>query len=70
MTTKSKVEFEEVKLRLPKALIDYVQRIYGDPKRWLEYYVVDWIRIDIETKTGEELIDLFNLGPAFKLVLG
>jgi len=65
-----KVEFKEIRLRLPEPIVDYVQRMYGDPKRWLEYYVVDWIRIDVETKSGEELIRLFNLGPAFKQILG
>jgi hypothetical protein len=64
------VEFQEVRLRLPKSIIDYVSRMYGDPKQWLEYYVVDWIRIDVETKTEEELIGLFNLAPAFREVLG
>lgn len=65
-----KVEFQEVKLQLPKSVIDYLQRMYGDPKHWLEHYVVDWIRIDVETKTEEELVELFNLAPAFREVLG
>jgi hypothetical protein len=64
-----RVEFEEVELRLPRTVIEYVSRLYGDPRRWLEYYVVDWIRIDVETKTEEDLIRLFNLGPAFREVL-
>jgi len=68
--TARKVEFKEIQLRLPKTVIHYVQRMYGDPEKWLEYYVVDWIRIDVETKNTEELIELFNLGPAFKQILG
>ena len=65
-----RVEFREIQLRLPKPIIDYVQRLYGDPKQWLEYNVVDWIRIDVETKTEEELKKIFNLESAFKKVLG
>jgi hypothetical protein len=68
--TASEVEFQEVKLRLPKSVIDYVYKMYGDPKRWLEYYVVDWIRIDVETKDPEEPIVLFNLEAAFHSILG
>jgi len=68
-TVKS-VEFYEVTLRIPKAIVDYVQRMYGHPKQWLEYHVVDWIRIDVEMKTEEELKKIFNLEPAFKEILG
>lgn len=70
MTTKSKIPFEEVKLRLPKPLVDYVQKFHGAPEKWLEYYVVDWLRIDIENMTGEDLIDLFSLRSVFEMVLG
>lgn len=65
-----KVEFQQIQLRLPKPIIDYVQRMYGDPRKWLEYYVVDWIRIDVETKDADELIALFNLETAFRKILG
>jgi len=64
------VEFELVALRLPKAVVDYVRRLYGDPVKWLEYFVVDWLRIDVENKNGDELKELFNLEPAFQAVLG
>jgi len=64
------IEFESVTLRLPKALINYVSRIYGDTTAWLERFVVDWLRIDVENKTGEELIELFGLRPVFKAIFG
>jgi len=63
-------EFEALTLKLPKTVVDYVRRLYGDPVKWLEYYVVDWLRIDVEVKDGDELKDLFDLGPAFQTVLG
>jgi len=63
------IEFEVVTLRLPKAIVDYVRRMYGDPVKRLEWFIVDWIRIDIETKTGDDLKELFNLEPAFKTIL-
>ena len=68
--TRKDIEFVEVRLTLPLSVLNYVQRMYGDSKQWLEYYLVDWIRIDVETKTEEELIEFFKLGPAFKKVLG
>jgi len=64
------IEYEALTLRLPRAVVDYVTRIYGDPVKWLEYFVVDWLRIDVENKNGDELKELFNLGPAFQAVLG
>jgi len=63
------IEFEVVTLRLPKAVVDYVRRMCGDPVKRLEWFVVDWIRIDVEVKTVEELVALFNLGPAFQAIL-
>jgi len=63
------IDYEAVTLRLPKPVVDYVQRMYGDPVRWLEWFIVDWIRIDVETKTGDELKELFKLGPVFQTVL-
>jgi len=64
------VEFEVVALRLPKAVVNYVRRLYGNPQKWLEHYVVDWLRIDVEIKDSDELKELFNLEPAFQAVLG
>jgi hypothetical protein len=64
------IEYEELTLRLPKAVVNYVTRMYGDPVKWLEYYVVDWLKIDVENKDGDELKELFNLEPAFQAVLG
>jgi len=64
------IEYEVLTLRLPKAVVDYVTRMYGDPVKWLEYFVVDWLRIDVEQKNGDELKALFNLEPAFQVVLG
>ena len=64
------IEYEALTLRLPKAVVDYVNRMYGDPVKWLEYYVVDWLRIDVENKNGDELKELFKLEPAFQAVLG
>lgn len=64
------IKYEMMTLRLPKAVVDYVTRMYGDPVKWLEYYVVDWLRIDVENKNGDELKNLFNLKQAFQAVLG
>jgi len=67
---RTQVEYEVLTLRLPKAVVEYVRRLYGDPVEWLEYFVVDWLRIDVENKNGDELKALFNLEPAFQAVLG
>jgi hypothetical protein len=63
------IEYEALTLRLPKAVLEYVRRMYGDPVKWLEYFVVDWLRIDVEEKDGDELKELFGLEPAFQVVL-
>ena len=67
--TNHKVRFEDVTLRLPKAVVEYVQKIYGNHKKRLEYYVVDWIRIDVEIRSEEGLAELFDLRAAFKAIL-
>ncbi len=64
------IEYAVVTLQLPKSLVDYVRKLYGDPEKWLEVFVVNWLRIEIENMTGDELKELFNLEPAFQAVLG
>jgi hypothetical protein len=64
------IEYETLTLRLPKTVVDYVTRMYGNPVKWLEYYVVDWLRIDVENKDGDELKEIFRLESAFQAVLG
>jgi hypothetical protein len=45
-----------------------LSRVHG-VKKWLEYSIVDHIRADLESATGEEMIGWFGLAPTFKTVL-
>lgn len=64
------IEFEEITLRVPKAVLDFIDRFYGNPKEHLEHDIVNWIRVDLEAINGQELAERFNLQQVFKAILG
>ena len=63
------IEFEQVTLKVPKAVMEYLRRIYGDPVKWLEYHAVDLVSADLDAMSGKELAQIFGLQPVFKAVL-
>ena len=67
--SKEKIEFEQVTLKVPKAVMEYLRRIYGDPVKWLEYEAVDQVRADLDAMSGRNLADIFGLEPVFETVL-
>jgi len=67
---KEQIEFEEITIKLPKKIIDFITRMYGDVKEYLEYHAVDWVRADIECQTPKFLVEHFDLDDTFKAVLG
>ena len=70
MSKKETVEFESVTLKVPKKVMDYLKRMYGDPIKWIEDDIVDSIRADIDAMEPERIRKLFNLVPVFKTILG
>lgn len=72
MTTEQKqkpIEYEQVTVKVPKLIMDYLRKTEDDPKVWLEETVVDSVRAELEGMTGKEWIEHFKLGPVFKEVL-
>lgn len=68
--SKEEIEYEEVTIRVPKRVMDYLRRIYGDAVEHLEYHVVDHVRADLDAMSGRELVGLFGLETVFQTVLG
>lgn len=69
MSKEETIEYEEVTIKVPKLVMDYLRRIYGNAIKHLEYAVVDHVRADIEAIDHERITDLFSLAPVFKTVL-
>jgi len=69
----AKIEFENVTLRIPKRLMDFLRRTPGgygsSPVAYLEYSVVDHIKADLEALSSEEIIEWSGLGPVFRAIL-
>jgi hypothetical protein len=69
----AKIQFENVTLRIPKKLMDFLRRMPGgygsSPIAYLEYSVVDMIRADLEALNGQEIIEWNGLGPVFHAIL-
>lgn len=70
MSKEETIEYEQVSLKVPKAVMDYLRRIYGNAIKHLEYTVVDHVRADLEAMSGNQLAGLFGLEPVFKNILG
>ena len=65
------VQFEEITLKMPKTILDFISRFYGsNPKEHIEREIVNWIRVDLESLTGQDLAEHFDLQETFKKVLG
>jgi len=67
---KEQIEFEEVTIKIPKKILSFITRMYGDAKEYLEFHAVDWVRADIECQTPKFLVEHFKLDDEFKAVLG
>jgi len=66
----AQITYEEITVRVPKAVLDFVKEFYGDPKKHLEHEIVNWVRVDLEDITGKDLAERFNLQQAFQAILG
>jgi hypothetical protein len=66
----AKIEYEQVSLRIPKAIMDYLRKTEDNPVQALEYDIVDLLRGQVEGMSGKEWADLFHLSSVFYAVLG
>jgi glucokinase len=69
----AKIEYENVTLRIPKKLMEFIRNTpggYGSSAiNYLEYSIVDMIRADLEALSGEEIIAWSGLGSVFHAIL-
>lgn len=73
------IEFEEVTLRVPKRIMDFLRKHEkrlegGNIQGYLERNIVDCVRAEIDAATvfvpdPEDVIKTYKLGPVFKAVL-
>jgi hypothetical protein len=76
---KVKIEFEEVTLKIPKAIMkllrDNEKSLEETAIEYLEHSLVDMVRADIETQdcfvpTPRGIVERYNLDPVFKEITG
>jgi hypothetical protein len=76
---KVKIEFEEVTLKIPKAIMkllrDSEKSLEETAIEYLEHSLVDMVRADIETQdcfvlTPRQVVEQYNLDPVFKEIIG
>jgi hypothetical protein len=79
MNAKTKIEFEEVTLKIPKGIMELLRdnkaNLEETPTQFLERSLVDLIRADIDAgdcfvPTPRELAARYNLDPVFKEITG
>lgn len=63
------VEFEQVTVKVPRLVMEFLRKTEGNAVEWIEYTVVDVARAQLEGMTPEEWIEQFKLGHVFKTVL-
>ena len=63
------VEFEEVTVKIPKRIMDFFRKTEKDLVAWLEYTVVDMVRVELDGMTAQGWVMCFNLAPVFYTVL-
>ena len=62
----SKQETVEVTLKLPKALVDFLEIMEGDITEYLTHTIVDLHMSYVESLDANMLMRVFNLKPVFK----
>jgi hypothetical protein len=73
---KTKIEYEQVTVKVPKLVMDFLRATHKDRNftetntiAALEYAITDHVRAQMESMSGLEYIDLFDLKPVFYKVL-
>ena len=63
------IELEEVTIKVPKLVLDFLRKTEEDPVRWIEYTIVDNVRAEVEGMFPDDWMKLFNLDTVFDAVL-
>ena len=64
------IEFEQVTVKVPKLVMDFLRKTESNPVEALEFTIVDNARAEIEGRDSLEWADIFQLKPIFAAVLG
>jgi len=62
----SKEETVEVTVKLPKAVVDFIKEMEGNVEEYIAYTIVDLMVSYVEGVNAEQLMEKYNLKPAFK----
>ena len=67
MAKKKNLEIVEIKLRIPKAVIDFIEKFERkDPAEFIIQNLIAIVLSDVENGSPTVLIDQYNLKPVFK----
>jgi hypothetical protein len=64
------IEYENVTIKVPKLIMDFLRKTEDNPINWLEYTIVENVSAEIESMRPQRWADLFQLTPVFKKILG
>lgn len=64
------VTYEQVQIMVPERVMDFLRKTEANPKEWIEYTVTDNVRAHLESLTGDDFVEQFELGLVFREVLG
>jgi len=79
MAEKTEIEYEQVTIRVPKKIMDFLRLMqklnHETPEEYMAYNVVDMVRADIDAgdvfiPEPHEVAELNGLTPVFKEILG
>jgi len=66
---KPRIEFEDVTIRVPKAIMDFLRSMEKacgtNASETIVHDLIALIQAEIENMTGKDLIELWNLAPVF-----
>ena len=67
--SQQQIELEEVTIKVPKLVLDFLRKTEEDSVRWIEYTIVDNVRAEVEGMFPDDWMKLFNLDTVFDAVL-
>ena len=62
----SKQETVEVTVKLPKAVVDCIRELEGDPAKWIAQEIIDLMVSYLESVDATQLMDKYGLKSIFK----
>jgi hypothetical protein len=66
MSTQKQIEVEEVAVKLPKRVMDFLRLTEENPIAWIECKIVEVTLSDTDCMSQKDWVEAFHLGPPFK----